>query len=79
MIASYTQLEGEYSLFNLNVVCLIQDGEIWTFSVRAFGSALPEHTINVNYEGFAEGKRYKITWLVNSSVINNICDAYVAR
>ncbi|KAE9622016.1 hypothetical protein Lal_00032697 [Lupinus albus] len=31
-----------------------EDGEIWTFSVRAFDSTLPEHTINVNYEGFAE-------------------------
>ncbi|KAK4434064.1 Pyruvate kinase isozyme A, chloroplastic [Sesamum alatum] len=31
-----------------------EDGQIWTFSVRAFGSALPEHTINVNYGGFAE-------------------------
>ncbi|KAK9140157.1 hypothetical protein Scep_009838 [Stephania cephalantha] len=32
-----------------------EDGEIWTFSVRAFDSPLPEQTINVNYEGFAEG------------------------
>ncbi|MCI04897.1 pyruvate kinase isozyme A chloroplastic-like, partial [Trifolium medium] len=34
-----------------------EDGEIWTFSVRAFDSSLPppERTINVNYEGFAEG------------------------
>ncbi|EPS67863.1 hypothetical protein M569_06907, partial [Genlisea aurea] len=31
-----------------------EDGEIWTFSVRAFDSPLPERTINVNYEGFAE-------------------------
>lgn len=36
---------------------VVQDGEIWTFSVRAFDSTLPtpERTINVNYEGFAEG------------------------
>lgn len=32
-----------------------QDGEIWTFTVRAFESTLPERTINVNYDGFAEG------------------------
>lgn len=38
----------------LSLSCF-QDGEIWTFSVRAFDSTLPQHTINVNYEGFAEG------------------------
>ncbi|KAF2313915.1 hypothetical protein GH714_020508 [Hevea brasiliensis] len=31
-----------------------EDGEIWTFSVRAFDSPRPERTINVNYDGFAE-------------------------
>ncbi|KAL6880656.1 hypothetical protein ACP4OV_012221 [Aristida adscensionis] len=31
-----------------------EDGEIWTFSVRSFESPLPERTINVNYDGFAE-------------------------
>ncbi|KAI9195235.1 hypothetical protein LWI28_013055 [Acer negundo] len=31
-----------------------EDGEIWTFTVRAFGSSRPERTINVNYDGFAE-------------------------
>ena len=40
-----------------------QDGEIWTFSVRAFDSTLPERTINVNYDGFAEGYYHKnIFW-----------------
>lgn len=34
----------------------MQDGEVWTFSVRTFDAAQPERTINVNYEGFAEGK-----------------------
>lgn len=32
-----------------------QDGEIWTFSVRSFEAPLPELTVHVNYEGFAEG------------------------
>ncbi|KAM2657275.1 hypothetical protein EV1_012655 [Malus domestica] len=32
-----------------------EDGEVWTFSVRAFGSTLPEHTINVNYEDVKVG------------------------
>lgn len=36
----------------------MQDGEIWTFSVRAFDSPLPERTINVNYGGFAEGMKH---------------------
>ncbi|KAM0985333.1 hypothetical protein ACFX2I_012540 [Malus domestica] len=26
-----------------------EDGEVWTFSVRAFGSTLPEHTINLKW------------------------------
>lgn len=38
-----------------NYLSLMQDGEIWTFSVRAFDSPWPDHTISVNYEGFAEG------------------------
>lgn len=36
----------------------MQDGEVWTFSVRAFESPLPERTINVNYGGFAEGQKH---------------------
>ncbi|XP_002985212.2 pyruvate kinase isozyme A, chloroplastic [Selaginella moellendorffii] len=31
-----------------------EDGEEWTFSVRKFDGALPEGTLQVNYEGFAE-------------------------
>lgn len=38
----------------------VQDGEIWTFTVRAFDSPIPRHTINVNYDGFAEGVLYKL-------------------
>ncbi|KAJ8427739.1 hypothetical protein Cgig2_021066 [Carnegiea gigantea] len=34
---------------------LVQDGEVWTFTVRAFDSPRPERTITVNYDGFAEG------------------------
>ncbi|KAH9290199.1 hypothetical protein KI387_034316, partial [Taxus chinensis] len=30
------------------------DGEVWTFSVRPFNWPLPAHTIQVNYDGFAE-------------------------
>lgn len=33
----------------------LQDGEIWTFTVRAFDSSRPERTISVSYDGFAEG------------------------
>jgi len=39
----------------------LQDGEIWTFSVRAFNTPLPDHTIIVNYDGFAEGFGLLIT------------------
>lgn len=42
----------------------MQDGEIWTFSVRAFDSSRPERTINVNYDGFAEGNTLRVViWL----------------
>uniref|UniRef100_A0A5B7ABX2 Pyruvate kinase n=1 Tax=Davidia involucrata TaxID=16924 RepID=A0A5B7ABX2_DAVIN len=32
----------------------VEDGDIWTFSVRSFNFSLPGHTISVNYDGFAE-------------------------
>ncbi|KAH9307843.1 hypothetical protein KI387_035754 [Taxus chinensis] len=31
-----------------------EDGDVWTFSVRALSGPLPPKTIHVNYEGFAE-------------------------
>ncbi|XP_074292257.1 pyruvate kinase isozyme A, chloroplastic [Silene latifolia] len=34
-----------------------EDGEIWTFTVRAFDLPRPERTITVNYDGFAEDVR----------------------
>ncbi|KAK6937584.1 Pyruvate kinase, C-terminal [Dillenia turbinata] len=34
-----------------------EEGEIWTFSVRACGSERPERTISVSYDGFAEDVR----------------------
>ncbi|KAM1624183.1 hypothetical protein COP1_022322 [Malus domestica] len=46
-----------------------EDGEVWTFSVRAFGSALPEHTINVNYEGFAEDVKVGDELLVDGGMV----------
>ncbi|ESW15886.1 hypothetical protein PHAVU_007G110900 [Phaseolus vulgaris] len=45
------------------------DGEIWTFSVRAFDSALPQHTINVNYEGFAEDVQVGDELLVDGGMV----------
>lgn len=39
----------------ISLFSFVQDGEIWTFSVRAFDAPRPERTINVNYDGFAEG------------------------
>lgn len=35
---------------------ILQDGEVWTFTVRAFDSSRPARTISVSYDGFAEGK-----------------------
>ena len=48
----------------ISLFSFMQDGEIWTFSVRAFDSPRPERTINVNYDGFAEGHYLSIIfWL----------------
>ncbi|KAH6769969.1 Pyruvate kinase family protein [Perilla frutescens var. hirtella] len=46
-----------------------EDGEIWTFSVRAFDSGLPEYTINVNYEGFAEDVKVGDELLVDGGMV----------
>ncbi|KAK4425590.1 Pyruvate kinase isozyme A, chloroplastic [Sesamum alatum] len=46
-----------------------EDGEIWTFSVRAFDSGLPERTINVNYEGFAEDVKVGDELLVDGGMV----------
>ncbi|KAG6574952.1 hypothetical protein SDJN03_25591, partial [Cucurbita argyrosperma subsp. sororia] len=46
-----------------------EDGEIWTFSVRAFDSTLPERTINVNYGGFAEDVRVGDDLLVDGGMV----------
>ncbi|KAL8100732.1 hypothetical protein AgCh_032840 [Apium graveolens] len=32
----------------------VEDGDVWTFTVRSYESELPERTVNVNYDGFAE-------------------------
>ncbi|KAL4285278.1 hypothetical protein GQ457_16G029320 [Hibiscus cannabinus] len=46
-----------------------EDGEIWTFSVRAFGTPLPERTINVNYDGFAEDVKVGDELLVDGGMV----------
>ncbi|KAE8022626.1 hypothetical protein FH972_008411 [Carpinus fangiana] len=46
-----------------------EDGEIWTFSVRAFDSALPERTIIVNYDGFAEDVKVGDELLVDGGMV----------
>ncbi|XP_020960253.1 plastidial pyruvate kinase 1, chloroplastic-like [Arachis ipaensis] len=48
---------------------LLQDGEVWTFSVRAFNSTLPEHTINMNYDGFAEDVRVGDELVVDGEMV----------
>ncbi|XP_012849852.1 PREDICTED: pyruvate kinase isozyme A, chloroplastic-like [Erythranthe guttata] len=47
----------------------VEDGEIWTFSVRAFDTALPECTINVNYDGFAEDVKVGDELLVDGGMV----------
>lgn len=42
-------------IFTVMNICVMQDGEIWTFSVRAFDVPRPERAITVNYDGFSEG------------------------
>ncbi|KAG6484775.1 pyruvate kinase isozyme A, chloroplastic-like [Zingiber officinale] len=46
-----------------------EDGEIWTFSVRAFNSPRPERTIIVNYDGFAEDVRVGDLLLVDGGMV----------
>ncbi|KAJ3669889.1 hypothetical protein LUZ60_010213 [Juncus effusus] len=45
-----------------------EDGEIWTFSVRSFNSPLPDRTIHVNYDGFAEDIRVGDELLVDGGM-----------
>ncbi|XP_044456756.1 pyruvate kinase isozyme A, chloroplastic [Triticum aestivum] len=45
-----------------------EDGEIWTFSVRSFEAPLPELTVHVNYEGFAEDVRVGDDLLVDGGM-----------
>ncbi|KAJ6898701.1 pyruvate kinase isozyme A [Populus alba x Populus x berolinensis] len=46
-----------------------EDGEIWTFSVRAFDSHRPERTVNVNYDGFAEDVKVGDELLVDGGMV----------
>uniref|UniRef100_A0A7N0TTA8 Pyruvate kinase n=1 Tax=Kalanchoe fedtschenkoi TaxID=63787 RepID=A0A7N0TTA8_KALFE len=46
-----------------------EDGEIWTFSVRAWDAPCPEHTITVNYEGFAEDIKVRDELLVDGGMV----------
>ncbi|XP_072986753.1 pyruvate kinase isozyme A, chloroplastic-like [Typha latifolia] len=46
-----------------------EDGEVWTFSVRAFSTNLPDHTIQVNYDGFAEDVKAGDELLVDGGMV----------
>ncbi|KAH7857141.1 hypothetical protein Vadar_009508 [Vaccinium darrowii] len=46
-----------------------EDGEIWTFTVRTPDSPLPERTINVNYDGFAEDVKVGDELLVDGGMV----------
>lgn len=46
-----------------------EDGEVWNFTVRAFDPPLPERTITVNYDGFAEDVRVGDDLLVDGGMV----------
>ncbi|CAM8896218.1 unnamed protein product [Rhodiola kirilowii] len=46
-----------------------EDGEIWTFTVRALNTSLPERTITVNYDGFAEDVKVGDELLVDGGMV----------
>eukprot|EP00250_Pteridium_aquilinum_P034769 c8074_g1_i1 orf=435-2339(+) len=46
-----------------------EDGEIWTFTVRAFERSLPDHTIQVNYDGFTEDVRVGDELMVDGGMV----------
>lgn len=46
-----------------------EDGEVWNFTVRAFDPPLPERTITVNYDGFAEDVKVGDDLLVDGGMV----------
>lgn len=46
-----------------------EDGETWTFSVRAYDSPRPERCITVNYDGFAEDVKVGDELLVDGGMV----------
>uniref|UniRef100_A0A7N0UBW8 Pyruvate kinase n=1 Tax=Kalanchoe fedtschenkoi TaxID=63787 RepID=A0A7N0UBW8_KALFE len=46
-----------------------EDGEIWTFTVRALEAPLPKRTITVNYDGFAEDVKVGDELLVDGGMV----------
>ncbi|KAD3640152.1 hypothetical protein E3N88_29375 [Mikania micrantha] len=46
-----------------------EDGEVWTFSVRAYEALRPERCITVNYDGFAEDVRVGDELLVDGGMV----------
>ncbi|KAJ0450079.1 putative pyruvate kinase [Helianthus annuus] len=46
-----------------------EDGEVWTFSVRAYESLRPERAITVNYDGFAEDVKVGDELLVDGGMV----------
>ncbi|KAJ9708704.1 hypothetical protein PVL29_000631 [Vitis rotundifolia] len=49
------------------------DGEIWIFSVRAVDSPRPKHTININYDSFAEDVKVGDELLVDGGMVRFDC------
>jgi hypothetical protein len=52
---------------NLLFSWILQDGEVWTFSVRSSDTSLPDRIIHVNYDGFAEGYPSMLIFFLEST------------
>lgn len=46
-----------------------EDGDIWTFTIRSFDAALPDCTISVSYDGFAEDVEVGDELLVDGGMV----------
>eukprot|EP00249_Psilotum_nudum_P016694 c25950_g1_i1 orf=321-2270(+) len=46
-----------------------EDGDIWTFTVRAFDGSMPDQTIQVNYDGFTEDVRVGDELVVDGGMV----------
>ncbi|CAN1279812.1 Pyruvate kinase isozyme A, chloroplastic [Linum perenne] len=69
-VAIMMDTEGsEIHMGDLGGASSAKDGEVWTFSVRAYDSNRPERTITVSYDGFAEDVKVGDELLVDGGMV----------